>query len=91
MRRALPPAPGVVERLLLAHPRSVGESYAQHFGAALRFAALLASAAGACVVHAFVPGFFTRTASRRVAALNERMQRGRARLSARGAEPDWAI
>jgi hypothetical protein len=84
-------AGAVWEAWFLAHPRSVGESYAQHCAVALRFAALLARAAGACLVHAFAPALFTRTASRLVAELNERMGAGRRRLAALGAEPDWAI
>jgi hypothetical protein len=74
-----------------AHPRSVGESYAQHGAAALGFAARLARAAGACFVHAFAPALFTRTASREVAALNARMDASRRRLAALGADLDWAI
>jgi hypothetical protein len=74
-----------------AHPRSVGESWAQHCAAALRFAVLLARAAAACFVHALAPALFTRTASGLVAESYERLVRSRARLAALGAEPDWAI
>ena len=91
MTRAASPAEAFVDELFLAHPRSVGESYAEHFVAALGFAALLACAAAACFVHALVPALFTRSASRRVAELNTRMVVNRQRLAVLGAEADWAI
>jgi len=90
--RTTPVAPVALwDAVFFAHPRSVGESWSQHLVAALGFAGLLASAAGACFVHALVPALFTRSASRRVALLNERMLRSRQRLGALGAELDWAI
>ena len=60
------------------HPRSVGESYWQHMGASLSFAGPLAAAALAALVHALLPFLFTRTGSRIVARLYQRMvaQRG---------------
>jgi hypothetical protein len=84
-------AAGLFDELFRAHPRSVGESYAEHLAAALGFAALLAAAAALCFVHALVPALFTRSASRRVAELNTRMVLNRQRLAALGAELDWAI
>ena len=84
-------APALLDAWFRAHPRSVGESWAQHCRAALGFAALLAAASGACFVHAFVPGFFTRTASSLVAQLNARLVVSRARIAALGGELDWAI
>jgi hypothetical protein len=89
--RAASAAEASFDEVFLAHPRSVGESYAQHLAAALRFAALLGLAAAACFVHALVPALFTRSASRRVAELNTRMVQNRQRLAVLGAELDWAI
>jgi hypothetical protein len=55
------------------HPRSVGETYAQHWRSAMGFALTLLVCAGACAVHAFVPGLCKTTASRSITALHQRM------------------
>jgi hypothetical protein len=59
------------ERWFLVHPRSVGESYAEHFAMAARFGAALIAAGIACLVHAVVPALCTSTASREVARLHD--------------------
>lgn len=60
-------------RLLLDHPRAVGESYFEHQRHALGFAASLMLAGVACMIHALVPGLCVKTASRTVAKLQERI------------------
>lgn len=62
----------MIQRMFLAHPAAVGESFLQHMAFALTFAATLFAAAGAALVHAFVPCLFEKTASRMVARLYER-------------------
>lgn len=57
-------------RLFLAHPASVGESYAQHFLAASRVGVKLAVAAAACFVHALVPALFKTTGSTAILKLH---------------------
>ncbi len=52
-----------LDDLFLAHPRSVGESYAEHGFFALGIAARMAQAAGAALVHAVIPGLCKTTAS----------------------------
>lgn len=69
-------------RDFLEHPRSVGESYGQHWCSAMSFALLLLACALACTVHAFVPGLFKTTASRLVTRLHDRMVTHRRRHSA---------
>ena len=59
------------------HPRTVGESYLEHLGMALGFAATLALAALACLVHALLPFLFEKTGSRMIDALHDRMVRNR--------------
>ena len=59
----------MIARLFLEHPHSVDESYGAHAWFALRFAGLLALAAGAALVHAVLPFAFEKTASRIVARL----------------------
>jgi len=61
------------------HPASVGETYAEHFVAAMGFSLSLLKAAGACAVHAVLPFAFEKTGSRYIETLHRRMvtQRGR--------------
>lgn len=56
-----------------AHPQSVGESYLEHWCTAMRFAALLAFGAVACLIHAFVPGLCKHSASQSVTRLHDQM------------------
>ena len=60
----------MIQRLLLDHPRSVGEGYFEHMAASLTVAGRLAVAAGACIVHAVVPGWCTTTGSSAILALH---------------------
>lgn len=59
--------------LFFKHPHSVGQTYIQHCVTALGFGATLIVAGAACLVHAFLPRMFERTASDAVALLYERM------------------
>ena len=65
---------GPLARLFLDHPASVDESYLQHMGFALRFAGLLALAAGAALLHALVPALCERTASGIIRRLHARIE-----------------
>ena len=84
----------MIERLFLAHPRSVGESYPQHAATALRFGGSMVAGGIACMVHALVPALFPRSASDRVKRLYTQMvARQPAFTSRRPAfhEPEWQI
>ena len=71
---------GLVSRSFSEHPASVGESYREHFAVATGFGLRLIGAGLACLVHACVPAWFTRTGSRAVRALAvELEQRARGR------------
>lgn len=71
------------------HLNSVDESYLEHSGHALSFAATLAIAAAACLVHALLPFLFERTGSRLVGQLHHRMVLHRKRRDpAAGAKPE---
>ena len=63
-----------IERLFLSHPRSLGESYAEHAGTALRFGATMVVGGLACLVHAVVPSLFPHSASGRVKKLYGQMK-----------------
>lgn len=58
-----------IASLFTAHPASVQESFGEHFLFALGFGLMLLAAAGAALVHAFLPFLFEKTASRIVARL----------------------
>jgi hypothetical protein len=60
------------------HPNSVGESYGEHFGVAMRFSAAMIAGGLACAVHAILPFLFTRTGSQTIRRLHDRMVTNRA-------------
>ena len=62
----------MITRIFLDHPASVDETFLQHMAFALKFAGLLFAAAGAALVHAFIPCLFEKTASRLIAKLYAR-------------------
>lgn len=62
------------DRIFLDHPRSIGESYAEHAGIAARFGWSMVVAGVACIVHAIVPALFPRTASGAVRRLYAEMR-----------------
>ncbi len=70
-----------------AHPASVGESYAQHLQAAAGFGAKLWLAGLLCMIHAFLPFLFVRSASAMVERLHDRMIRHRKRNPAAATPP----
>ena len=87
-----PPSPspsGLFDRLLLAHPRTVGESYIEHAGIAGRFGATMVAGGVKCLIHAVLPAMFERSASDCVAKLNRELTRRRA--AAPDAHPDYVI
>ena len=56
----------MLRRLFLAHPASVGESYAEHFGVASRFGARMMAGGVGALVHAVLPFAFNTTGSRTI-------------------------
>ncbi len=60
----------MLRTLFIDHPASVGESYVEHLRASLETATRLGAAAGACVVHAIVPGLCRTTASTAILQLH---------------------
>ncbi|AGH50946.1 MULTISPECIES: DUF6356 family protein [Sphingomonadales] len=85
------------DRLFLAHPRSVNESYVEHFGVAFRFGATMVASGLACMVHGIVPALFVRTGSNAVKRLHAQMAarqpspRAREQRHAGWNEPEWQI
>ena len=74
----------------VAHPRSVGESYAEHCGVASRFGLSMVVGGFACLVHALFPALFERTGSGAIKRLYSEMvarQPGNVRPAYDG--PEW--
>lgn len=72
------PKSGVVDRLFLEHPRSLGIGWAKHGRGALKIGFQLIGAGMAALVHAVVPGWFSETAGRRVTETYHYIQKIRA-------------
>jgi len=71
-----------LHRLFIAHPQSVGETYAEHLARATVFGGRMVLAGLACMLHALLPFVFVRTGSRAVEELNAEMQAVRRRAAA---------
>jgi hypothetical protein len=67
------------DKLFLDHPRTVDETYFEHLRVAAYFGGLMLLAGLACLVHALIPGAFTRTGSAVIRHLHERMATNRHR------------
>lgn len=72
----------MIDNLFLKHPRSVNETYGEHFGVAMSFSIALFAGALAAAVHALLPSLFETTASRIVTRLHGRMVTNRIRHAA---------
>jgi hypothetical protein len=66
-----------ISQLFTQHPESVGETYGEHFGVAMRYSGRLFVASFCAFVHAFLPFCFEKTASgmvrKMVADMDRRM------------------
>ena len=83
----------VLDRLFLAHPRTVGESYLEHCAFAFRIGSRLLLAGSAALVHAAVPCLCETTASRIILAMNADIVARRAKANQganQGAHPAQA-
>jgi hypothetical protein len=83
------PRRDLIDRLLLAHPRTVGETYTEHAGIAGRFGLTMVIGGLKCLVHAILPAVFMRSASDSVAKLHSELERRR-RASV-DSDPDYVI
>ena len=78
-------------KIFTSHPAKVGETYFGHMAFAAWFSSRLMMAAGAALVHAFLPFLFETTASRIVRELYERTHnRGTRTIEGPSALPDRA-
>lgn len=60
----------MLRRLFLDHPKSVGESYTEHFGVASRFGMKMMWGGARCTLHAVLPFLFRTAGSDTVSALH---------------------
>ena len=84
----------MIDRLFLAHPRAMGESWFVHATTAGRFGLVMIAGGIAALIHALVPALFARAASDRVKLLYGEMkarQPGFAGKLPAFAEPEWRI
>jgi hypothetical protein len=63
--------------LFTEHPHSLGMSWATHGAGAAKIGFELLVVAGACFVHAIVPGWFTETAGRKIVDLSDHIKKRR--------------
>ena len=63
----------MLDKLLMEHPRDIGETYGEHAGHALYIGTKLLGAGMACLIHAALPGLFVRTASNAVGDVQDLM------------------
>jgi len=82
---------GIVDRMFVEHPRSLGMSWASHGVGAVGIGARLIGAGLACMVHALVPGWFTQTAGKTVTRMYDHMERRRAGAMNPDNWPDYEI
>lgn len=64
----------VIERVFLAHPRNVRESYCRHASIAMSFGAKMVMAGAKCMIHAVIPSAFQTSASDVVRALHRELE-----------------
>lgn len=84
----------MIDRLLFHHPRSVGESYAEHAVAASTIGLRMIAGGAACLVHAIVPALCVRTGSTTIKTLYAQMKSRQPNYADRQpafAEPGWQL
>ena len=82
---------GLLNRLFVQHPHSLGMSWAEHGIGAAAIGATLVGAGVACLVHALVPGWFTQTAGKTVTRIYDHIQQRKAGAANPESWPDYEI
>jgi hypothetical protein len=81
-----------MHRWFVEHPRSVGESYAEHCVVAARFGLSMVAGGFGCLVHAVFPALFERTGSSAVKTLyGEMLAREPGTQGPAHEEPEWQL
>jgi len=84
-------ARGILGRLFLNHPRSLGMSWGSHGIGAVKIGGELVGAGLAVLVHAAVPGWFTETGGRTVTRIYDHIQSRKAGSANPENWPDYEI
>lgn len=71
----------LLQRVLLAHPASVNETYLEHLGSEASFGTRMIAGGIACLIHGLLPCCFERTGSTQVRRLYDSMVVNRTRTS----------
>jgi hypothetical protein len=82
---------GLMQRMFVEHPRSLGMSWAGHAAGAVRIGAELIGAGCAAIVHAAVPGWFTESAGKTVTRIYDHIQARKAGSADPENWPDYEI
>jgi hypothetical protein len=82
---------GLLHRLFVDHPRSLGMGWSEHGVGAVVIGATLVGAGAACLIHALVPGWFTQTAGKTVTRMHDHMMRRKAGAANPENWPDYEI
>ena len=82
---------GMMHRLFVQHPSSLGMSWAGHGIGAVKIGAELIGAGCAAIVHAAVPGCFTDTAGKTVTRIYDHIQSRKAAAPEPENWPDYEI
>ena len=61
----------MIGRMFTEHPKAIGMSYAEHGAGAVRIGLTMIGGGIVCLIHALVPGLFTKTGGDIIAKLNE--------------------
>lgn len=75
----------MIERIFLSHPRTVGESYGQHFRVAATFGLTMIGGGVKALVHAVLPNCFETAGSDTIRSLHRTM------VEKRGARRDATV
>lgn len=81
-------------KIFTEHPRSVGETYAEHMRVAWSFGVPMLGGGLACIVHGIFPFLCKNTGSTMVRTLHSRMVANRVRperSGQKGQQLDWCI
>lgn len=85
---------GMFNRLFVDHPKTVGETYVEHFGVAASFGAAMICGGLCALVHGVVPGWCITSASdtiRRLNAIMVEKRRAKALGVSQISSVDWVI
>jgi hypothetical protein len=82
---------GMIHRLFLEHPHSLGMTWSAHGAGAFKIGVELVGAGCAAMIHAAVPGWFTETAGGTVARIYDHIQSRKTNAADPNSWPEYEI